>query len=212
MMKCPQCPEVRNGPTVCARCGRTVAAPAWKGLWPIVGGVAVIAVVTTVGVMHARQVTTTAVNKVALAVARVEAAARLRQQRGADHLAAITPRVIPKLDQTLTLEARGSFVSLVTVPPGDHCHMTGWVKGLSVHDDFAVLVLARGDIVKWQANGGGKAILQTGKVIEAPIDAALPGPGTYGLVISNKASALLQHDVQVKAQLRCTSDWPGAAG
>lgn len=191
------------------RCGRSVAARTSKGLFRILLSVGILSVVT-VGVIRARQVRGRAANGTALAVARVDAASRLRQQRDADQLAAITPRLIPILDQALAVEARHSFVAIVTVPPGDHCRLTGWVKGLSVHDDVNVVVLAQDDIAKWQLNGRGKPILETGRLVESPIDAPLPASGRYGLVISNKASALLQHDVHVTAQLRCTSDWPSA--
>jgi hypothetical protein len=88
--------------------------------------------------------------------------------------------------------------------------VVGRAHGATVGDVYSVLVLTEDDLVAWQGNGGGNPILQTGQVVDVPVDVALPAPGNYAVVTSNIQGTQPKATVTVAAQLRCTLDWPPA--
>jgi hypothetical protein len=143
---------------------------------------------------------------VALPVDPAADAARRAQRRAADSIAATTPVSTPLMEGAATI-ARGTFESRgFDVPPNAHCTLTGTLE--SDGRDFEALVFPAPEMPGWRVDAhAGKAVWQSGPTHAATLTVPLPGPGTYDLVISNRAAWFLSRTVKSKVQLVCTRDW-----
>jgi hypothetical protein len=88
--------------------------------------------------------------------------------------------------------------------PAAVCTVTGRVEGISGGSrDFEVLVLDDENLANWTAGRAARAYGTTGRVTSASINAPIPGPGSYHLVISNAFAVGVAKTVQVWAQVQC---------
>ena len=88
--------------------------------------------------------------------------------------------------------------------PAGTCTVTGRAEGIAGGDkDFQVLILDDDNYRNWNAGLQSQAYGSTGRVTVANINTAIPGPGTYHLVISNALLPPVAKTVQVTAQARC---------
>jgi ketosteroid isomerase-like protein len=88
--------------------------------------------------------------------------------------------------------------------PAAVCTVTGRVEGIAGGSrDFEVLVLDDENLANWTAGRAARAYGTTGRVTSASINAPIPGPGSYHLVISNAFAVGVAKTVQVWAQVQC---------
>lgn len=88
--------------------------------------------------------------------------------------------------------------------PAAVCTVTGRVEGVSGGNRvFEVLILDDDNLRNWTVGQAARAYGSTGRVTSASINAPIPGPGSYHLVISNAFEAGVAKTVQVWAQVQC---------
>ena len=88
--------------------------------------------------------------------------------------------------------------------PNAVCTVTGRVEGISGGSkDFEVLIVDDEAYANWTAGRAARAYGTTGRVTTANLNAPIPGPGSYHLVISNAFEASVAKMVQVWAQVQC---------
>jgi ketosteroid isomerase-like protein len=88
--------------------------------------------------------------------------------------------------------------------PAAVCTVTGRVEGIAGgNKDFEVLILDDDSFRNWSAGLQARAYGSSGRVTVYTINAAIPGPGAYHLVISNAFQVGLAKTVQVWAQVQC---------
>ena len=88
--------------------------------------------------------------------------------------------------------------------PAAVCTVTGRVEGISGGNrDFELLVLDEANYQNWAAGRQAGAFATSGRVTSYSINAPIPGPGAYHLVISNAFAVGVAKTVQVWAQVQC---------
>jgi ketosteroid isomerase-like protein len=88
--------------------------------------------------------------------------------------------------------------------PAAVCRVTGRVEGIAGgNKDFEVLVLDDDGYRNWTAGLQARAFGSSGRVTVYTINAAIPGPGAFHLVISNAFAVGVAKVVQVWAQVQC---------
>lgn len=127
-------------------------------------------------------------------------------RRAADSIAAITPQILPVMEGTVEVP-RGTFqLKGFEVPQDSHCTLDGHSEG---DRDFEVLVVPSPGMAAWRADAqAGNPVWRSGLTKAASLAVALPGPGNYDLVVSNRAAWFLARTIATKIQLSCTRDWP----
>jgi len=136
-------------------------------------------------------------------------AAQRATQRAADSVRAVTPRVLALIDETKSLNAGQYQMAGAVVGAGRQtCRMVGKLAAAAAGSDFTAYVFTDQQLINWQANTSSDAVWASGKVTSAGLDLALPGPGKYTLVVSNKSAILFAHQVQMQARLVCVGQWP----
>jgi ketosteroid isomerase-like protein len=88
--------------------------------------------------------------------------------------------------------------------PARVCTVTGQVEGIAGgNKDFEVLIVDDENFANWTAGRAARAYGTSGRVTSASINAPIPGPGSYHLVISNAFQVGVAKTVQVWAQVQC---------
>lgn len=90
------------------------------------------------------------------------------------------------------------------VPPG-RCSVSGRITGISGGNrDFEAFIFDDDNYRNWSAGAQATAYWQSGRVVVASVAAALPGPGTFHLVISNAWSIATDKTVQAQVTAQCS--------
>ena len=99
--------------------------------------------------------------------------------------------------------ARESYLHYgFTLPPGT-CTVTGQLQGLAGETkDFQAFLMDDDDYRGWLTSHEAQVYWQTDQVAAATINARVPGPGTFHLVVTN-TSRLAPKTVAVQAQVEC---------
>jgi uncharacterized protein (TIGR02246 family) len=88
--------------------------------------------------------------------------------------------------------------------PAAVCTVSGRAEGLAGgNKDFEILILDDDNYRNWNAGLQAKAYGSTGRVTATNINAVIPGPGTYHLVINNAFLPAVAKTVELSAQAKC---------
>jgi uncharacterized protein (TIGR02246 family) len=140
--------------------------------------------------------------------------------RGTERPVAVAPAAGPTAGTVIRAPTASSTIVIVSsadleVPaqgvahydfqiPDAVCTVTGRAEGLAGgNKDFEVLILDDDNYRNWNAGLQAKAYGSTGRVTVANINAVIPGPGTYHLVINNAFLPAVAKTVELSAQAKC---------
>ena len=98
-----------------------------------------------------------------------------------------------------------SFVHYDFQLPAATCSISGRITGVSGgNKDFEAFIMDDDNFVNFSAGvSGARVNWQSGRVVVAPIDVSIAGPGVYHLVVSNNWSIATDKTVQAQAIAQC---------
>jgi len=98
-----------------------------------------------------------------------------------------------------------SFVHYDFQLPAATCSISGRISGVSGgNKDFEAFIMDDDNFVNFSAGvSGARVNWQSGRVVVAPIDVSIAGPGVYHLVVSNSWSIATDKTVQAQAFAQC---------
>ena len=98
-----------------------------------------------------------------------------------------------------------SFVHYDFQLPAATCSISGRIVGVSGgNKGFEAFIMDDDNFVNFSAEvSGARVHWQSGRVVVAPIDVSIAGPGVYHLVVSNSWSIATDKTVQAQAIAQC---------
>ncbi len=125
-------------------------------------------------------------------------------QPQAEPASAATTR-IPVADGQAVIVKAQSFVHYDFQLPAATCSISGRIVGVSGgNKDFEAFIMDDDNFVNFSAGvSGARVNWQSGRVVVAPIDVSIAGPGVYHLVVSNSWSLATDKTVQAQAVAQC---------
>ncbi len=112
---------------------------------------------------------------------------------------------IPVADGQAVIVKAQSFVHYDFQLPAATCSISGRITGVSGgNKDFEAFIMDDDNFVNFSAGvSGARVNWQSGRVVVAPIDVSIAGPGVYHLVVSNNWSIATDKTVQAQAIAQC---------
>lgn len=116
------------------------------------------------------------------------------------------PVFISVADSVFRLDAGDHFDTLFEITDNRTCRFRGRIIGVSGGSrDFEAAILTKRQYDTWHAGGELNSLYSVPRVSDVELDYVLPGPGTYGLLISNAFSIFTGKALEVReARVTCS--------